>query len=292
MCKAKHEPNWYRCPLNTRWCVNRETHESHSPDEQQERHWFKPVALLRMTVNAIKTRRHRAAAYCREVDAIRTVHGVPDGTPIGPVLREELWSQRFHGAALSTVALAERFRAIAADEGVPVEEVAKRYQKGTVRPNRQAAGQRLADLVVKRPEWVRPEHLVAMIEPPGNGEPNPAYCRVVTDLDGTHAAQTSDKPNPYGAVFPTRTGTWQQVTNVERRWRQIRQDTRFDWVTPHVFRKTVTTLVDRVVDTETAARLAGHGSTDVTKEFYIAKDASAVDVSSVVEAFAAPKRRI
>lgn len=106
-----------------------------------------------------------------------------------------------------------------------------------------------------------------------------------------HADQTNDKPNPYGAVFPTRTGTWHQVTNVERRWRQIRHDTRFDWVTPHVFRKTVTTLIDRVVDTETAARLAGHSSTDITKEFYIAKDTSPVDVSAVVESFAAPKKR-
>jgi len=39
------------------------------------------------------------------------------------------------------------------------------------------------------------------------------------------------------AVFPTRNGTWQQVNNVERRWRQIRTDTGLEWVTPHAFRK-------------------------------------------------------
>lgn len=38
------------------------------------------------------------------------------------------------------------------------------------------------------------------------------------------------------AVFPTRKGTWQQVNNVERRWRQIRKDTGLDWVTPEIFR--------------------------------------------------------
>lgn len=38
------------------------------------------------------------------------------------------------------------------------------------------------------------------------------------------------------AVFPTRNGTWQQVNNVERRWRQIRQDADLEWVTPHSFR--------------------------------------------------------
>ena len=42
--------------------------------------------------------------------------------------------------------------------------------------------------------------------------------------------------NPIDAVFPTRNGTWQQVNNVERRWRQIRKDTGLEWVTPHAFR--------------------------------------------------------
>jgi integrase len=38
------------------------------------------------------------------------------------------------------------------------------------------------------------------------------------------------------AVFPTRNGTWQQVNNVERRWRQIRQQANLEWVTPSAFR--------------------------------------------------------
>jgi integrase len=39
------------------------------------------------------------------------------------------------------------------------------------------------------------------------------------------------------AVFPTRNGTWQQVNNVERRWRQIRRDADLEWVTTEVFRR-------------------------------------------------------
>jgi integrase len=39
------------------------------------------------------------------------------------------------------------------------------------------------------------------------------------------------------AVFPTRNVTWQQVNNVERRWRQIRRDAGLEWVTPEVFRR-------------------------------------------------------
>jgi integrase len=44
--------------------------------------------------------------------------------------------------------------------------------------------------------------------------------------------QAAARENSNGAVFQTRNGTWQQVNNVERRWRQIRKDTGLDWVTP------------------------------------------------------------
>lgn len=39
------------------------------------------------------------------------------------------------------------------------------------------------------------------------------------------------------AVFPTRNATWQQVNNVERRWRQIRHEAGLEWVTPNAFRR-------------------------------------------------------
>ena len=38
-------------------------------------------------------------------------------------------------------------------------------------------------------------------------------------------------------VFPTRNGTWQQVNNVERRWRQIRREADLDWLAPDMFRR-------------------------------------------------------
>jgi integrase len=37
--------------------------------------------------------------------------------------------------------------------------------------------------------------------------------------------------NLLDAVFPTRNGTWQQVNNVERRWRHIRREAGLDWIT-------------------------------------------------------------
>lgn len=50
---------------------------------------------------------------------------------------------------------------------------------------------------------------------------------------------TRETANPIDAVFTTRNGTWQQVNNVERRWRQIRKRAGLDWVTPEAFRHSV-----------------------------------------------------
>lgn len=90
------------------------------------------------------------------------------------------------------------------------------------------------------------------------------------------------------AVFPTRNDTWQQVNNVERRWRQIRKDTGLEWVTPHTFRKTVATLISERVDSETASQQLGHSSPAITREFYISKPAIAADVAHVLEELAGP----
>jgi integrase len=90
------------------------------------------------------------------------------------------------------------------------------------------------------------------------------------------------------AVFPTRNGTWQQVNNVERRWRQVRKDTGLEWVTPHTFRKTVATLISERVNAETASQQLGHSSPAITREFYISKPTIAADVAHVLDELAAP----
>jgi len=95
--------------------------------------------------------------------------------------------------------------------------------------------------------------------------------------------QGTTRENPNDAVFPTRNGTWQQVNNVERRWRQVRKDTGLDWVTPHTFRKTVATLISERVGAETASQQLGHSSPAITREFYISKPAIAADVAHVLE---------
>lgn len=51
------------------------------------------------------------------------------------------------------------------------------------------------------------------------------------------ARRRTSRDNFLDAVFPTRNMTWQQVNNVERRWRQIRRDADLEWVTPDTFRR-------------------------------------------------------
>ncbi len=51
------------------------------------------------------------------------------------------------------------------------------------------------------------------------------------------ARRRTSPDNLLDAVFPTRNATWQQVNNVERRWRQIRREARLEWVTPDAFRR-------------------------------------------------------
>lgn len=53
------------------------------------------------------------------------------------------------------------------------------------------------------------------------------------------ARRRTSPDNFLDAVFPTRNVTWQQVNNVERRWRQVRREAGLEWVTPDAFRRTI-----------------------------------------------------
>jgi Phage integrase family len=78
-------------------------------------------------------------------------------------------------------------------------------------------------------------------------------------------------------------GTWLSPNNVRRQWRQARAETNLEWVTPHTFRKTVATLIDKEADTKSAAAQLGHASEEITDKYYIAKPVLAPDVSEILE---------
>lgn len=93
-------------------------------------------------------------------------------------------------------------------------------------------------------------------------------------------------PTADDLVFPSSAGTLRDPHNVRRQWRDARGD-RFAWVTPHSFRRTVATLIDREATTEAAASQLGHSGTAVTRRHYIEKAAAAPDLTDVLERFGA-----
>jgi integrase len=68
-----------------------------------------------------------------------------------------------------------------------------------------------------------------------------------------------------------------------RRGTDVARRLRARWVTPHTFRKTVATLIDKEADTKSAAAQLGHASEDITDTYYIAKPILAPDVSDILE---------
>ncbi len=84
-------------------------------------------------------------------------------------------------------------------------------------------------------------------------------------------------------VFPAPFGGWRDPSNTQADLRDAFTAAGFDWVTSHVFRKTVATLIDKEADTKSAAAQLGHASEDVTSTYYIAKPALAPDVSEILE---------
>ncbi|WP_431937014.1 tyrosine-type recombinase/integrase [Micromonospora sp. RP3T] len=103
--------------------------------------------------------------------------------------------------------------------------------------------------------------------------------------------------NPLDAIFASRRGTWLSPQNVRRQWRQARAETGLEWVTPHTFRKTVATLIDKESDADSAAAQLGHKTKEMTKKYYIVKPALAPDSSGILEQLGAkmattdPERR-
>lgn len=88
-------------------------------------------------------------------------------------------------------------------------------------------------------------------------------------------------------VFPSRTGTLRDPSNVRAQWRRARRRTAmqgFEWVNPHTFRKSVATLIS-AEDLQRAADQLGHGQASMTERFYVMRTHEAPDVRDVLDAF-------
>jgi len=90
-------------------------------------------------------------------------------------------------------------------------------------------------------------------------------------------------PSQEDVIFPSHAGTLRSPNNFRRQLRDALQGTGYEWVTPHSFRRTVATLLDRQLDVDHAAAQLGHSDTAVTKAHYIMKAHVAPDMSDVLE---------
>lgn len=97
--------------------------------------------------------------------------------------------------------------------------------------------------------------------------------------------QRSEHPLPEDMLVPSSTGTVRSPHNFRRQWRDARSGSDFEWVTPHVFRKSVATLVDQQYGSKQAAAQLGHSGPAVTEKHYIAKASETPDVTDALEQF-------
>ncbi|WP_066041984.1 tyrosine-type recombinase/integrase [Herbiconiux solani] len=87
----------------------------------------------------------------------------------------------------------------------------------------------------------------------------------------------------YEMVFPSSTGTYRWPANVRRQWRDALKGTPLAGKTPRDYRKAVATHLDRKLGVKAAAAQLGHGTEDITIEYYIEKQETISDFSEVIE---------
>ncbi|QBR91880.1 tyrosine-type recombinase/integrase [Nocardioides euryhalodurans] len=96
--------------------------------------------------------------------------------------------------------------------------------------------------------------------------------------------------DPEHLLFFTRNETPLTTNNVRRRLRAVLSDAGIEGVTPHAFRRTVATVLDRASGPDLAAELLGHSSSKITKEHYIEPDEAVDPVTAEILESLAPKR--
>ncbi len=95
-------------------------------------------------------------------------------------------------------------------------------------------------------------------------------------------------PGPLGLVFPSAVQGLREGSTVEKQWRKFReQHPKWTWITPHTFRKSVGTAVERGADIAAAAKQLGHASSAITAKYYVATPDVGPDQREILEQFGA-----
>ena len=97
--------------------------------------------------------------------------------------------------------------------------------------------------------------------------------------------------DPEHLIFFSRNHTPLTTNNVRRRLRNILSGAGIKGVTPHSFRRTVATVLDRPGGADLAAEMLGHTSSKITKEHYIEPDEVVNPVTAEILESLAPRNR-
>lgn len=97
---------------------------------------------------------------------------------------------------------------------------------------------------------------------------------------------TEAPANDLDLVLPSARAMLREVTTVDRQWRTFRErHSEWTWITPHTFRKSVGTAVDRGADIAAAAKQLGHSNSMMTARHYIERPAVGPDHRTILEPF-------
>lgn len=95
--------------------------------------------------------------------------------------------------------------------------------------------------------------------------------------------------DPDHLIFFSRNHTPLTTNNVRRRLRAILDEAGIGGVTPHSFRRTVATVLDRAAGADLAAEMLGHTSSDITRTHYIEPDEVVNPVTATILESLAPR---
>jgi integrase len=98
------------------------------------------------------------------------------------------------------------------------------------------------------------------------------------------------REDPEHLIFFSRNGTPLTTNNIRRRLRTVLEEAGIVGVSPHSFRRTVATVIDRAGGADLAAEMLGHTSSKITKQHYIEPDETVNSVTAEILESLAPRR--
>jgi integrase len=99
-------------------------------------------------------------------------------------------------------------------------------------------------------------------------------------------ADTQQPPNEWGVVFTAPGGGLRDPSNTQADLRVVFTAAGFNWVTSHIYRKTVATLMDEAgLTARQAADQLGHAKVSMTQDSYFGRKVARTGAADLLEIF-------